>query len=65
MQRLNTSPVLYNAVVKMEQSNALTTEEAKRAAHSHRVEFERGGVHLSDGQCANHTDDRFKVINHI
>eukprot|EP00250_Pteridium_aquilinum_P035483 c9490_g1_i1 orf=69-2117(+) len=48
LHRLNTNPILYNAIVKVEQSNTLTTEEAKRAAFTHRVEFERGGVHLSD-----------------
>lgn len=48
LHRLNTNPILYNAIVKVEQSDALTTEEAKRAAHTHRVEFERGGVHLPD-----------------
>ncbi|MCO5598898.1 hypothetical protein L7F22_052997 [Adiantum nelumboides] len=50
LYRLNTNSVIYDAVVKVEQSNALTTEEAKRAAFTHRVEFERGGVHLCDGK---------------
>ncbi|KAI5066889.1 hypothetical protein GOP47_0017417 [Adiantum capillus-veneris] len=46
LNRLNTNPVLYDAIVKVEKAKALTTEEAKRAAFTHRVEFERGGVHL-------------------
>ncbi|KAH7387180.1 hypothetical protein KP509_16G009600 [Ceratopteris richardii] len=46
LNRLNTNSVLYDAIVKVENSNTLTTEEAKRAAFTHRLEFERGGVHL-------------------
>ena len=48
---MNTNSILYDAIAKAEQSNTLTTEEAQRAAYTHRVEFERGGVHLSDGEC--------------
>ena len=50
---MNTNSILYDAIAKVERSNTLTTEEAQRAAYTHRVEFERGGVHLSDGECGN------------
>ncbi|KAL3686148.1 hypothetical protein R1sor_004170 [Riccia sorocarpa] len=46
LQYLNSHPVLYKAVVDVENSTALTTEEAKRAAKTLRVDFERGGIHL-------------------
>lgn len=44
---LNTNHTLYDAVRKAEQENHLLTEEAQRAAHYLRVDFERGGIHLS------------------
>ncbi|EFJ18321.1 hypothetical protein SELMODRAFT_420134 [Selaginella moellendorffii] len=43
---LNTHKSLYDAVVHVESSDALTTEEAKRAAKTLRIDFERGGIHL-------------------
>ncbi|KAL2654121.1 hypothetical protein R1flu_022249 [Riccia fluitans] len=46
LQYLNSHPVLYKAVVDVEQSTALETEEAKRAAKTLRIDFERGGIHL-------------------
>lgn len=47
LQYLNSHPVLYKAVVGVEQSpGILTTEEAKRAAKTLRMDFERGGIHL-------------------
>ncbi|KAG6546992.1 hypothetical protein Mapa_011608 [Marchantia paleacea] len=46
LQYLNSHPVLYKAVFDVEQSDALTTDEAKRAAKTLRVDFERGGIHL-------------------
>ncbi|KAI3869797.1 hypothetical protein MKW98_030978 [Papaver atlanticum] len=42
---LNTNHCLYNAVLKAEQGS-LDTKEAQRAAHSLRVDFEKGGIHL-------------------
>ncbi|KAI3835451.1 hypothetical protein MKX03_034541 [Papaver bracteatum] len=42
---LNTNHCLYNAVFKAEQGS-LDTKEAQRAAHSLRVDFEKGGIHL-------------------
>ncbi|KAF3964920.1 hypothetical protein CMV_010846 [Castanea mollissima] len=44
---LNTNHTLYDAVRKAEQEKHLLTEEAQRAAHFLRVDFERGGIHLS------------------
>lgn len=49
MQYLNTNHTLYDAVRKAEQEKHLLTEEAQRAAHFLRVDFERGGIHLSAG----------------
>ncbi|CAM6092610.1 unnamed protein product [Calypogeia fissa] len=46
LQYLNSHQVLYKALVDVEQSNTLTTEEAQRAAKTLRVDFERGGIHL-------------------
>ncbi|OVA03024.1 Peptidase M3A/M3B [Macleaya cordata] len=43
---LNTNHSLYNAVLKAEQGGLLQTKEAQRAAHSLRVDFEKGGIHL-------------------
>lgn len=48
LHRLNSNTILYHAIIKVEQSGTLTTEEAKRAAQSLRVEFERGGIHLPE-----------------
>ncbi|RZC69101.1 hypothetical protein C5167_035489 [Papaver somniferum] len=42
---LNTNHCLYNAVLKAEQGS-LDKKEAQRAAHSLRVDFEKGGIHL-------------------
>ncbi|KAB1208180.1 putative mitochondrial intermediate peptidase, mitochondrial [Morella rubra] len=44
---LNTNHSLYDAIRKAEQEKHLLTEEAQRAAHYLRVDFERGGIHLS------------------
>ncbi|MQM08365.1 hypothetical protein Taro_041221, partial [Colocasia esculenta] len=44
---LNTNHTLYNAVIKAEQEASLPTGEAERMAHSLRVDFEKGGIHLS------------------
>ncbi|XP_062153688.1 mitochondrial intermediate peptidase, mitochondrial isoform X2 [Alnus glutinosa] len=44
---LNTNHVLYDAVRKAEQEGNLLTDEAQRAARYLRVDFERGGIHLS------------------
>jgi len=49
MQYLNTNHVLYDAVRKAEQEGNLLTDEAQRAARYLRVDFERGGIHLSAG----------------
>lgn len=51
-QYLNSHQVLYKALVDVEQSNTLTTEEARRAAKTLRIDFERGGIHLSPGEWA-------------
>lgn len=50
LQYLNSHPVLYKAVVDVEQSDSLTTDEARRAAKTLRVDFERGGIHLPPGE---------------
>lgn len=49
MQYLNTNHVLYDAVRKAEQEGNLLMDEAQRAARYLRVDFERGGIHLSAG----------------
>lgn len=50
-QYLNSHPVLYKAVVGVEESpDILTTEEARRAAKTLRMDFERGGIHLPSGK---------------
>lgn len=50
-QYLNSHPVLYKAVVGVEESpEILTTEEARRAAKTLRMDFERGGIHLPSGK---------------
>ncbi|XP_020589996.1 probable mitochondrial intermediate peptidase, mitochondrial isoform X3 [Phalaenopsis equestris] len=43
---LNTNHTLYNAVLIAEQVGSIQSEEARRAAHSLRVDFEKGGIHL-------------------
>ncbi|OMO98080.1 Peptidase M3A/M3B [Corchorus olitorius] len=47
---LNTNHTLYNAVKKAEQDGHLLTEEACRAAHYLRIDFEKGGIHLPSGK---------------
>ncbi|PON89458.1 Peptidase M3A/M3B [Trema orientale] len=49
---LNTNHTLYDAVKKTERERHLLTEEAQRAAHYLRIDFERGGFHL----CAEKLD---------
>ncbi|XP_057476622.1 mitochondrial intermediate peptidase, mitochondrial isoform X2 [Actinidia eriantha] len=44
---LNTNHTLYNAVIKAEKEGHFLSKEAQRAAHSLRVDFEKGGIHLS------------------
>ncbi|KAJ4828412.1 Mitochondrial intermediate peptidase [Turnera subulata] len=44
---LNTNHTLYAAVMKAEQEEHLLSKEAHRAAHHLRVDFEKGGIHLS------------------
>ncbi|KAK9120648.1 hypothetical protein Syun_018265 [Stephania yunnanensis] len=44
---INTDHNLYNAVKRAERDGNLDTDEAKRAANSLRVDFEKGGIHLS------------------
>ncbi|XP_052197196.1 mitochondrial intermediate peptidase, mitochondrial isoform X2 [Diospyros lotus] len=44
---LNTNHTLYSAVIKAEKDNLLCGTEAQRTAHSLRVDFEKGGIHLS------------------
>lgn len=48
LHRLNSNTLLYDAILKVEQSDVLTTEEAKRAAQTLKMEFERGGIHLPE-----------------
>lgn len=40
---------MFDAVRKAEQEGHLLTNEAQRAAHYLRVDFERGGIHLPAG----------------
>lgn len=52
-QYLNSHPVLYKAIVGVEESpDILTTEEARRAAKTLRMDFERGGIHLPSGRLS-------------
>ncbi|XP_020540649.1 mitochondrial intermediate peptidase, mitochondrial isoform X2 [Jatropha curcas] len=44
---LNTNHTLYAAVKKAEEDGHLLTKEAHRAAHHLRIDFEKGGIHLS------------------
>jgi intermediate peptidase len=43
---LNTNHALYNAVIKAQKDGRSINEEAQRAAHSLRIDFEKGGIHL-------------------
>ncbi|KAI8564627.1 hypothetical protein RHMOL_Rhmol03G0195400 [Rhododendron molle] len=43
---LNTNHALYKAVIKAEKDGRSISEEAQRAAHSLRIDFEKGGIHL-------------------
>ncbi|KAL9254123.1 Mitochondrial intermediate peptidase, mitochondrial-like protein [Drosera capensis] len=45
---LNTNHILYKAVIKAEQEGDKLSAEAKRAASYLRLDFEKGGIHLSD-----------------
>lgn len=49
MQYLNTNTTLYNAILKAESEGVMLTEEARRAATTLRVDFEKGGIHLPKG----------------
>ncbi|XXG75946.1 hypothetical protein AAC387_Pa08g0408 [Persea americana] len=49
---LNTNHDLYNAVLRAEREGHLQTKESRRAAHTLRVDFEKGGIHL----CADKLD---------
>ncbi|KAL5569985.1 hypothetical protein UlMin_026560 [Ulmus minor] len=55
---LNTNHNLYDAVKKAELEGHLLTEEAQRAARYLRIDFERGGIHLSDEKL-----DRVNQLN--
>lgn len=58
LQYLNSHPVLYKAIVGVEESpDILTTEEARRAAKTLRMDFERGGIHLPS--------DKLKRVNDL
>ncbi|KAK8963084.1 hypothetical protein KSP40_PGU010344 [Platanthera guangdongensis] len=43
---LNTNHTLYNSVLMTEKEGSIQSEEARRAAHSLRIDFEKGGIHL-------------------
>lgn len=49
LQYLNTNHALYNAVIKAQKDGRSISEEAQRAAHSLRIDFEKGGIHLGAG----------------
>lgn len=49
LQFLNTNVTLYNAILKAKSEAVLLTEEAQRAASTLRIDFEKGGIHLSKG----------------
>ncbi|XP_006854483.3 probable mitochondrial intermediate peptidase, mitochondrial isoform X1 [Amborella trichopoda] len=55
---LNTNHTLYKAVVRAEQEGVLASAEAQRAAHSLRIDFEKGGIHLCPGKL-----DRVNQLN--
>ncbi|OEL22139.1 putative mitochondrial intermediate peptidase, mitochondrial [Dichanthelium oligosanthes] len=48
LQYLNTNTILYNAILKAEDESVLLTEEARRAATTLRIDFEKGGIHLPE-----------------
>ncbi|PVH47328.1 hypothetical protein PAHAL_4G037600 [Panicum hallii] len=48
LQYLNTNITLYNAILKAEGESVLLTEEARRAATTLRIDFEKGGIHLPE-----------------
>ncbi|RLM55849.1 putative mitochondrial intermediate peptidase, mitochondrial [Panicum miliaceum] len=48
LQYLNTNTTLYNAILKAEGESVLLTEEARRAATTLRIDFEKGGIHLPE-----------------
>lgn len=52
IQYLNTNHTLYDAVLKADQDQTLTNEEAKRVARDLRIDFEKGGIHLCEGLLA-------------
>ncbi|XP_047332042.1 mitochondrial intermediate peptidase, mitochondrial [Impatiens glandulifera] len=54
---LNTNHTLYNAVLKAEKDGPLLSKEAQRAAHMLRLDFERGGIHLSS--------DKLEKVNQL
>eukprot|EP00252_Welwitschia_mirabilis_P025941 TRINITY_DN8297_c0_g1_i1.p1 TRINITY_DN8297_c0_g1~~TRINITY_DN8297_c0_g1_i1.p1 ORF type:complete len:214 (-),score=29.73 TRINITY_DN8297_c0_g1_i1:69-710(-) len=47
LHHLNTNHLLYDAVIKSEKHGLFNTEEAQRAAQALRIDFEKGGIHLS------------------
>ncbi|KAJ8771406.1 hypothetical protein K2173_026583 [Erythroxylum novogranatense] len=55
---LNTNHKLYAAVKKAEQDGHLLSREAHRAAHHLRLDFEKGGIHLSSDKL-----DRVNQLN--
>uniref|UniRef100_A0A0D9WTE8 Peptidase M3A/M3B catalytic domain-containing protein n=1 Tax=Leersia perrieri TaxID=77586 RepID=A0A0D9WTE8_9ORYZ len=57
LQYLNTNTTLYNAILKAESEGVLLTEEARRAATTLRVDFEKGGIHLPK--------DKLEHVNHL
>ncbi|KAF0904534.1 hypothetical protein E2562_035431 [Oryza meyeriana var. granulata] len=57
LQYLNTNTTLYNAILKAESEGIQLTEEARRAATTLRVDFEKGGIHLPK--------DKLENVNHL
>uniref|UniRef100_A0A0E0LEV9 Peptidase M3A/M3B catalytic domain-containing protein n=1 Tax=Oryza punctata TaxID=4537 RepID=A0A0E0LEV9_ORYPU len=57
LQYLNTNTTLYNAILQAESEGVLLTEEARRAATTLRVDFEKGGIHLPK--------DKLEHVNHL
>ncbi|GMP24118.1 hypothetical protein CsSME_00001508 [Camellia sinensis var. sinensis] len=55
---LNTNHTLYNAVIKADKDGIFLSKEAQRAAHSLRIDFEKGGIHLSTDKL-----DRVNLLN--
>ncbi|XP_015580816.1 mitochondrial intermediate peptidase, mitochondrial isoform X2 [Ricinus communis] len=55
---LNTNHTLYDAVKRAEQDGHLLTKEAQKAAHHLRIDFEKGGIHLSSEKL-----DRVNQLN--